>query len=189
MVVALTAKNLVGVAIADGKLLWETPYVVRGMGYNAATPVVGGQTVYISGSLRGIKALKIEKEGDKYAAKELWSNPEQSVQFDTPVLKNGVLFGISSRNFLFSINAETGKTNWIERVRGERGYGSVVDVGPVLFALTTNGKLLVFEPSEKQFKQVASYKVAEDETYAYPVAAGNRLFIKDLDSVILWTLE
>jgi outer membrane protein assembly factor BamB len=189
MVVALTAKNLVGVGAADGKLLWETPFVVKGMGYNAATPVVTGQTVYISGSMRGVKALKIEKEGDRYLAKELWASPEHSVQFDTPVLKDGLLFGISSRNYLFCINAETGKPTWKERVRGERGYGSVVDAGPVLFALTTNGQLHVFEPSEKQFKQVASYKVAEDDSYAYPVATGNRLYVKDLDSVILWTID
>jgi hypothetical protein len=44
-------------------------------------------------------------------------------------------------------------------------------------------------PGEKQLKKVASYKVAEDGTYAYPVAAGNRLYIKDLDSVILWTVD
>jgi outer membrane protein assembly factor BamB len=189
MVVAMTAKNIVGVGIADGKLLWEIPFFVRSMGYNAATPIVDGQTVYISGSLRGTRALKIEKQGDRYTAKELWANRDLSVQFDTPVLKNGLLFGISSRNFLFCLNAETGKTAWIDRVRGERGYGAVVDAGPVLLVLTTNGQLLVCEPSEKQFKKVASYKVAEDDTYAYPVAAGNRLYIKDLDSVILWTVH
>jgi outer membrane protein assembly factor BamB len=159
------------------------------MGYNAATPIVAGQTVYISGSLRGTRAFRIEKQGDHYAAKEQWKNAELSVQFDTPVLKDGLLFGISSRNFLFCVNAETGKTAWTNRVRGERGYGSVVDVGPVLFALTTTAQLLVFEPSEKRFKQVASYKVADEDTYAYPVAAGNRLFIKDQDSVTLWTVD
>jgi outer membrane protein assembly factor BamB len=189
MVVALTAKNLVGVGITNGQALWRSPFVVKGMGYNAATPIVSGQTVYISGSMRGVKALKIEKQADQYTAKELWTNPEHSVQFDTPVLKNGLLFGISSRNYLFCANAETGVPTWKERVRGERGYGSVVDAGPVLLVLTTNGQLLVCEPSEKQFKQIGSYKVAEDETYAYPVAAGNRLYIKDLDSVILWTLD
>jgi len=190
MVVAMTAKAIVGVGAADGKLLWETPFVVKGMGsYNAATPIVGGQTVYISGSLRGVKALKIEKEGNGYQAKELWASPEHSVQFDTPVLKDGLLFGISSRNYLFCINAETGKPAWKERVRGDRGYGSVVDAGPVLLALTTNGQLHVFEPTDKQFKQVASYKVAEDDAYAYPVVAGNRLYIKDLDSLILWTVD
>ncbi len=189
MVVALTAKSLVGVGLADGKLLWQTPFAVSGMGYNAATPIVSGNTVYISGSLRGIKALKIEKQGDSYAAKELWANPQLSVQFDTPVLKNGLLFGISSRNFLFCINAETGKPAWAaERVRGDRGYGSVVDVGTVLLALPTNGQLIVFEPAEK-FKKIASYKVADEGTYAYPIAAGNRIYIKDFDSVTLWTVD
>jgi outer membrane protein assembly factor BamB len=189
MVVALTAKSLVGVGVADGKLLWQTPFPVSGMGaYNAATPIVSGQTVYISGSLRGTKAIKIEKQGDSYAAKQVWANPQLSVQFDTPVLKNGLLFGISSRNYLFCINAETGKQAWIERVRGEHGYGSVVDVGTVLLALPTSGQLTVFEPAEN-FKQIARYKVADEGTYAYPVAAGNRIYIKDFDSVTLWTVE
>jgi outer membrane protein assembly factor BamB len=161
-------------------------------GYNAATPIVGGDVIYISGSFRGTKALKIEKEGNAYKVKELWTTPRDlSVQFDTPVLKNGLLFGISSRNFLFCLNAETGKPAWADppRVRGDRGYGSVVDAGPVLLVLTTNGQLIVCEPSDKKFQQIAKYTVAEDGTYAYPVAAGNRIFIKDFDTLTLWTVD
>ena len=60
---------------------------------------------------------------------------------------------------------------------------------PVLFALTPNGDLVVFEPSDKEFKQLASYKVAADTSYAYPVIAGNRVFIKDADALTLWALE
>ncbi len=191
MVVALTANKLVGLSVGDGKLLFQSPFAVTGMGaYNAATPIVGGDIVYISGTSRGTKALKIEKQGDTYKPRELWKTPrDMSVQFVTPVLKSGLLFGISARNFLFCLNAETGKTAWIERVRGERGYGTVVDAGPVLLVLTTNGQLLVCEPSDKKFQQVAKYKVAEDGTYAYPVAAGNRIFIKDYDDVTLWTAD
>lgn len=191
MVVVLTANKLVGLSVGDGKLLFQSPFAVTGMGaYNAATPIVGGDIVYISGTSRGTKALKIEKQGDTYKPRELWKTPrDMSVQFVTPVLKSGLLFGISARNFLFCLNAETGKTAWIERVRGERGYGTVVDAGPVLLVLTTNGQLLVCEPSDKKFQQVAKYKVAEDGTYAYPVAAGNRIFIKDYDDVTLWTAD
>jgi outer membrane protein assembly factor BamB len=192
MVIALTANNLVGLAVGDGKLLFESPFAVKGMGgYNAATPIVGGDVVYISGSFRGTKALKIDKAGDAYQAKQLWTTPRDiSVQFDTPVLKNGLLFGISARNLLFCLNAETGKVAWPpERVRGERGYGSIVDAGSVLLVLTTNGQLTVCEPSDKKFQQIAKYSVAEDGTYAYPVAAGNRIFIKDFDTVTLWTVD
>ncbi len=189
MLVAMTAENVVGIGISDGKLLWKTPFVVGGMGaYNAETPVVGGNTVYISGSFRGTTAIKVEKQGDHFTTTQVWKNPELSVQFNTPVLKSGLLFGISSRNYLFCMSAETGKKKWMERIRGERGYGTVVDVGPVLLVLPTNGKLMVVEPSEA-FKQVATYKVADDGTYAYPVAAGNRIFIKDFDSVTLWTVD
>jgi outer membrane protein assembly factor BamB len=72
---------------------------------------------------------------------------------------------------------------------GGGGYGSIVDAGPVLLAITPSALLIVFEPSDKEFKQVASYKVAAGQTHAYPVASGNRIFIKDKDSVTLWTVE
>ena len=188
MVVALTEKNLVGLNLADGKLLWEVPFAPQGRAYNAATPIVNGQTVIYTGAGRGTRAAKIEKQGDGFTAKELWSNPDNSVQFNTPVLKNGLVFGISQNMDLFCINAETGKTMWSSSLGGRGGFGSLVEAGSVLMALTPKGELVVFQPSGKEFKQVASYKVAESETYAYPVVSGQRIYVKDQDSVILWTL-
>jgi hypothetical protein len=44
----------------------------------------------------------------------------------------------------------------------------------VLLALTPGAQLIVFEPNDKEFKQIASYKVSENETHAYPIASGNR---------------
>lgn len=189
MLVAETATNIVGIGAADGKLLWKTPFAVQGRGYNAATPIVDGPTVIYSGTNRGTNAVKIEKEGDGLAAKELWSNKENSVQYNTPVLKNGLIFGLSSGDSLFCINAKDGKTAWTAPVKGRRGYGSIVDAGSVLFALTPSAELIVFEPSDKEFKQLAKYKVADGDTYAYPVVAGNRVFVKDRNTVTLWTME
>lgn len=72
---------------------------------------------------------------------------------------------------------------------GGGGYGTIVDAGSVLLALTPGAQLVVFAPGEKEFKQVASYKVASGQTHAYPVVSGNRIFIKDKDSLTLWTAE
>jgi len=41
----------------------------------------------------------------------------------------------------------------------------------------------------KEFKQLASYKVSDNQTHAYPIASGNRIFIKDKESVTLWVVE
>ncbi len=191
VVVAETDKSVVALGLADGKLLWETPYVVTGrMGYNAATPTpaADGQTVIIAGSGRGVKAVRLEKQGDKLAAQELWHNEDNSVQFNTPVVKDGLVYGLSLSNVLFCID-KSGKTAWTAPLKGGRGFGSIVDAGPVLMVLTPARQLTVFEPGDKEFKQVASYTVADSDTYAYPVVAGNRIFVKDNDSVTLWTIE
>jgi len=195
MVVAETSKSVVGIGLTDGKTKWKTPFAVMGKGgggggYNAATPIVEGQTVIISGSNRGTKAIKVEKSGDEFKTKEEWNNKENSVLFNTPVVKNGLIFGLTSSDTLFCITAD-GKTGWTAPVGkggGRPGYGSVVDAGPVLFALTPRAQLTVFEPSDKDYKELASYSVGSG-TYAYPIVTGNRIYIKDKDSLALYTVE
>ena len=188
MVVTLTARKIVGIGVTDGKLLWEVPFPVQGRAYNAATPIVDGATVIYAGSGRGTKAVKIEKTADGFAAKELWSNPDNAVQFNSPVLKGGQIYGLSQNGVIFCLDAKDGKTLWTAELGG-KGFGSIVDAGSALLALTPKGDLTVFEPSDKEYKKVSSYKVADTETYAYPVAAGKGVFVKEKDSLTLWTID
>lgn len=219
LVVTQTEAKMVAVSLADGKLVWEAPYAVQGRGYNAATPVIDGQTIIYTGSNRGTTAVKLDKQGDAVVAKELWKNPDISVQFNSPVLKDGFLYGLTAGNELFCLSAADGKTAWTAPAtpaapgapppevrpggppgggrpgggRGMRGggggYGSVVDAGSVLLALTPASQLIAFKPDPKAFTELARIKVADSPTHAYPVVSGNRVFVKDKDSVTLWTVE
>jgi outer membrane protein assembly factor BamB len=198
LIVAETEDSVIAVRPADGKLAWQAPFAAQQRAYNAATPLVDGSMVIYGGGGRGFRAVRLEKEGDGFAGKQLWSNPDTSVQFNTPVLVNGLLFGLSQTNEFFCMSAANGKTLWKAPAgpaaaggRGGRGggYGSIVDAGSVLLALTPRMELVVFAPSDKEFKQLASYKVADSATYAYPVLAGNRVYVKDQDAVICWTLD
>jgi len=188
MIVALTSKRIVGIGVADGKLLWEAAFAPQGRAYNAATPIVDSQTVICAGSGRGTKALKVEKSSDGFAAKELWSNPENAVQFNSPVLKNGQIYGLSQKGDLFCLDAQAGKTLWTAPLGG-KDFGSIVDAGSVLLALTSQGDLTVFEPSDKEYKKIASYKVADAATFAYPVPSATRLYVKDKEALTLWAVE
>jgi len=214
LIVAETEGKILALTLADGKVSWETAFAAQRMGYNAATPIVDGQTLIYCGSGRGATAVKLEKGGDGFAAKELWKNPDNSVQFNTPVLKSGFVYGLSAGNDLFCINAQDGKTVWTAplsppapaaaaaeapaeggKKRGGRGgggrggFGSVVDAGSVLFALTPASELIAFQADPKAYSELARIKVAASPTHAYPVVSGNRIFIKDQDSVTLWTVE
>ena len=44
----------------------------------------------------GTSAVKIEKQGDKFSVKTLWNNSEQGTTFNSPVLKDNLLYGISN---------------------------------------------------------------------------------------------
>lgn len=189
-IVTLTEQSIVAVGLADGKLLWQLPFVPQKMAYNAATPIVDGQTVIYTGKARGTKAVKIEKQSDGFAAKELWSNAELAPQFNTPVLKGGLLFGLSDRGNLFCINAQTGQTAWTDETQRDRGgFTAILDVGSCLLALPSNSELIVFKPDGKQYSEITKYKVADAPTYAHPVIAGKRVFVKDEASVAMWLVE
>jgi len=133
------------------------------------------------------------------------------VQFNTPVLKGGFLYGLTAGNDLFCLNAQDGKTAWSAplmppaasaeaqpeggrrggrggRMRGS-GFGSIVDAGSVLLALTPASELIAFEPTAKAYTELARVKVAGSPTYAHPVISGNRIFIKDQDAVMLYAIQ
>jgi len=180
--------DLVGLGAADGKLLWQLAVPARQRFYSSATPIVEGQTVIYTGQGTGTKAVRIEKTGDGYTARELWSKDDTGTGYNTPVLKDGLLFGISDPgNYLFCMSARDGKTLWTDTTKYGR-FGTVIDAGSVLLALPVSD-LLVIEPSDANYTELARYKVAQEQVYAYPIVAGNRIYVKDKDSLALWMLE
>jgi outer membrane protein assembly factor BamB len=190
-IVTPTEKSIVGIDIADGKLLWQIPSVPPRRAYNAATPIVDGQTIIYAAKGRGTKAIKIGKQGNDFITKELWNNAELGTQYNTPVLKNGLLFGLSDAGNLFCINAENGKTAWKDETQRDRGgFTSIVDTGPCLMALPSDpAELIIYKPTKNQYQELAKIKVADTPTYSHPVIAGNRIFIKDQESVALFTTQ
>lgn len=242
-IIAMNETTMVALSATDGKLAWESAWQAgRGPGgYNASTPVVAGQTLVYGGGIRGIKCVKLEQTGDKISGHELWSSTDKAVQFNTPVVRDGHLFGITQNNEFSCTNLADGKVTWVQAIggtmpamggggrpggppnkggeapkgkesdgpkgktddpkgkggfgkggggRGGRGgYGSIVDAGSVLFALTPTAELVVYQPDSNAYKEVARYKVAETPTYAYPVIAGKHIYIKDQDHLSLWTLK
>ncbi|MBN1359167.1 MAG: PQQ-binding-like beta-propeller repeat protein [Sedimentisphaerales bacterium] len=188
-VVVQTEQSLLGLAVSDGStVLWQIATPAQRRFYNAATPIIAGPMVIYTGQGQGTKAAKIEKQGDKFNVTELWTNSDLGTQYNTPVLKNGLLFGLSNDGLLFCLNAETGKTAWTDTTK-RQGFGCTIDAGSVLLALSSDSQLVVFKPDGEQFNEVASYKVAETPVYACPVASGNRIYVKDQDSLTLWTVD
>ena len=188
-IVTMTEANIVSVAAADGKLLWETPFAVTGMAYNAATPIVDGTTIIFTGQSRGTTAVKVEKKGDAFTATQVWKNPTVGTQFNTPVLKDGLLYGLSDRGTFFCLKAATGETAWTDATARGTNYGAILDAGSILLALPSSSDLIAFKPGDKGYQEVAKIKVGTGSTYACPVVDGNKVYVRDNATLSLLVVE
>jgi outer membrane protein assembly factor BamB len=181
-------KNLMALSMTDGKLIWQTATLVQQRFYNSVSPYVDGQTIYYSGQGTGTKALKVEKSGNEYATKELWSNTEIGAKWNTPVLKDGFLYGFTDQKRIYCLNASTGKTAWIDNAVNS-DFATIVDCGSVLIGLPSTQTLLVLKPESSAYTEMAKYKVSETPIYAFPVISGNSIYIKDAESLTLYKIN
>jgi outer membrane protein assembly factor BamB len=188
---------LAGVNAADGIDLWKVK-IGSGAKFdyasNYSTPMIDGDKVYYSitggkGGGGGTIGLKIEKDGDKFAAKELWRVKFAAAGYHAPTLRDGLIYGLSAagRKF-FCMDARNGEERWKDdTTRG--ACGAIVNAGSVLLALTSDKDLVVIRPGAK-YEEVAKYRVSSDETWCVPIVAGNRIYVKDKGgNLTLWTIE
>jgi len=185
--VMLTDRNLIGLDVRNGQRLWNIEFIPSGMNYNAATPIVDGSVIYFAGAGRGSRAIRLEKNGDSFSVKDLWNNPDLAPQFNSPVLLNGRLFGLSQRGNLYCLDAATGKTLWVDENRYS-GFGAILGSPRALFVMTERSGLIVFAPDSDTFQSLATFQVSSGPVYATPVIAGNRIYIKDAETLTLWQL-
>jgi len=191
IVVTPTERGIVGLGLADGKLLFQSSFTAGRYG-NTVTPIADGDTLYFSGATTGMQAVRIEPDGEKFKLKELWKSDQAPHMYNSPTLKEGRIYGLTGSgrgsSKLYCLDAKTGDVLWVDTAtRGE--CGAVLDAGSVLLALSSDTNLLAFKPSEKGYEEIAKIKVADSPTWAVPIVTGKRIFVKDRESLMLLSFE
>ena len=183
-----TEKNLISLNLADGKLMWQIATPVQQRFYNCVSPYIDGQTIYLTGQGTGMKALKVEKSGNEYVTKELWTNPTIGAKWNTPVLKDGFLYGFTDQKRIYCLNSTTGQTAWIDNAVNS-DFASIVDCGTVIIGLPSTANLIVFKPASTAYSEVIKYKVSETSVYSYPIVAGEKIYIKDAETLMMYKIN
>jgi outer membrane protein assembly factor BamB len=188
ILIVQTEKNLMALNLADGKQLWQISTPAQQRFYNCVSPYINGQIIYYTGQGSGIKAIQVVKSGNGYVTKDLWTNADVGAKWNTPVLKNGFLFGFTDQKRIYCLNATTGKTAWIDDALNS-DFAAIVDCGAVLIGLPSTGNLIVLKPESKIYTELAKYKVAETAVYAFPVISGNSIYVKDAETLMLYKIN
>lgn len=186
-VITQSQKNVVGISASDGKLLWKIPFTTE-YTQNIVTPLLFNDLLILSGYGQVTVAARIEREGERWKAVEVWRNADVPMYMSSPVLSGNLLVGLTHRNRgqLFILDAATGKTLW-------RGEGRTADnaalvlVGGTLLVETTDGELIVASVSTKGVQPIRQYRVAESPTWAHPAPMRAGILVKDSATLALWS--
>ena len=188
-IVTMTQQKFIGVDAATGTLLWERPFATD-YDQNAITPVLYGQTLIFSGHQIPVAALTVTKQNNQWATEKLWENADVSLYMSDAVIVGDTLVGFSQRNSgqFFGLDARTGKTLWTSDGR-QATNAAIVVAGDLWFALKDDAELIVARKSASAFEPLRRYTVANSATWAQPVISGHRVFVKDVSTLALWTLN
>jgi outer membrane protein assembly factor BamB len=183
----------VGIAPADGRVLWEYPYK-NNSNVNAATPIAfsakAGDTVndYVFVSCnydKGGLLLKLIPDGDGVAARRVYETRRMSNHFATCVLLGDQLYGFSEK-LLVCMDVQTGEVRW-----QQRGFdkGSLTVADGKLVILGEFGRLAVAEPTPDEYREIASFQFSENKCWTVPVVANGRLYLRDEHKIACYDLK
>ena len=188
-IITFTQENFVGVSAETGELLWRRPYTTPST-TTSQTPQIYDNDVIEAGRGNGITRVRVVREGNAWTTENVWHTDEVSLHLTNGVIVDGVLFGLSHLNSgqYFGLDLDTGEVLWTSAPR-QAENAAIVYAGTTIFSLEADAELVVVPGSRTGFEPVQRYDVAASATWAQPTLAGNRLFVKDVDSLTLWTVE
>jgi len=192
----LTMNKVVGVAAADGQILWSSPFIAKMAACPSPVSIGDGRVFVTSGYEAGSAMYQVRKGASGFAAQKLYDLT--SMQFNsevhTPILYQNCLFAVSSKTRgRFTCLGLDGKIVWQSPVvSGDPGATRTFDLGAFMLAdgmfFILDGKtgmLRLIEASIRQYNELASAQILEGEDVWGPMALSNgKLVIRDMNQMV-----
>jgi outer membrane protein assembly factor BamB len=188
--------GLLSIDPANGRVDFSFPWRSRSYeSVNASCPVVFDNKVFVSASYRTGGAL-LEIRPD-FTHRVIWTTQEFGLHWNTPIYRNGFLYGFDGRNepdaSLACVDAASGKVVWRAtpewnetfNVGGTRRQqllgtyrGSLLAVDGQFLCLGEMGHLVWMDLSPKGYKELShAWLFAARESWALPVLSRGLLYV------------
>lgn len=140
----VTRLNALSLNPVNGEIDWRVPFGKRGPTVNGANPLLFDGKLFLTAAYGiGAKCVELSLKQPKV----LWENDDvMSSQFTTPIVIDGVAYGVDGREDLGvarlrAFDPLTGEIFWTEE-----GFGkaTLIQAEGKLLALTTKGRLVMF---------------------------------------------
>lgn len=194
--VQLTGRGLLGFRAQDGKLLWSYNKIANDTA-NIPTPIVSGETVFAStGYGTGAALVRLTKNGDGVKAEEVYFLDARRLQnhHGGMLLVDGHIYCGHGHNngFPICVRMDNGKVVWggDQRGAGSESAAVVYADGHLIFRYQDAVVALV-EATPAEYRLKASFTPVhqEDNSWAHPVIANGRLYLREQDVLMCYDLR
>lgn len=192
----LTMNKVVGIAAADGQILWSTPFTAKMAACPSPVSIGDGRVFVTSGYEAGSMMLQVQKGTSGFTVQKLYelTSTQFNSEVHTPILYQNCLFAVGSKTRgRFTCLGLDGKIIWQSPVSsGDPAATRTFDLGAFMlvdgmfFILDgKTGMLRLIEASTKQYKELASAQILEGEDVWGPIALSNgKLVIRDMNKMV-----
>ncbi|HLM59112.1 MAG TPA: PQQ-binding-like beta-propeller repeat protein, partial [Pyrinomonadaceae bacterium] len=186
-VLAVTGRNVAGLAPEDGSVLWVYPWS-NSSGINVAQPIVAGPNRFFISAGYGKGAALVEVAGGaagKLSATAVWERPSMKNKFNSSVLHEGHIYGLDE-GMLTCVELATGQQKW--KARGY-GYGQVVLASGHLIVTTEEGEVALVRATPAGHTELGRFAALQGRTWNNPAIAGGRLLVRNATQMACYKLS
>ncbi|MEN6625758.1 MAG: PQQ-binding-like beta-propeller repeat protein [Candidatus Sumerlaeia bacterium] len=171
-------KEVAGVRMKDGKVLWSFPWVTK-YDVNAASPIAWEDMVFVSSGYRhGATVVKLDMTKPNPVTK-LWVNQNIQAHFGTPILMDGMLYGYRDQ-VLTCVDFKTGAAKWSDEEREFPTKGQLTYADGLYYILGEKGTMVLAELTPKGPRKISEYEISPGAERWAPLAIANgRLYMRD----------
>jgi outer membrane protein assembly factor BamB len=194
--VQLIGRGVIGVRASDGKFLWGYNEVANGTANIPSVLCQGDYVFASSGYGTGAALLKLSSDGDGVKAEEEYFLPANKFQnhHGGMVMVGDYIYAGHGHNegFPICLQWKTGEVAWGGKKRGPgSGSAGVVYADGNLIFRYQNGEVALIEATPDEYKLKGSFKpaVQERESWAHPVVAGGRLYLREQNKLMCYDLK
>jgi outer membrane protein assembly factor BamB len=189
----LTREGFVALDSGGGSIRYQYPWHSRNRtSVNAATPLVIGDTIFLSASY-GTGAILLRLEGQ--TVQKVWSGDDiLSNHYATSIEHNGFLYGIhgrtdpgfSPRPKLRCVDVKKCVVCW---EADSVGAASVIRAGDQLLILTDKGELVEAPATPQSFHPSCRTQILTSEVRAFPALAEGFFYARSKDQLVCLDLR